>query len=134
VSGPSEDAIVREASAAGMPAAEAARLLGASEWPQLLRSPAGEAVGRSLGPAGVAGELRARRRCGICGHPLHWSAAPVVLSIGGAPRRVRHLPHVAACSCGYAGPGVLPAWLEALERHCAANPGEHEVDALRAWP
>lgn len=134
LSTPAEDEIVREASAAGMPAAETCRLLSASEWPEILRSPAGAAVRHSPGPAGVAAELRARRRCGVCGHPLHWTVAPVVLAVAGTPRRIRHLPHVAACSCGYAGPAVPPDWLSALERHCAAHPDEAEVDALRAWP
>jgi hypothetical protein len=137
LSGPGEGeeaAILEALRAAGLPPAAAEALLGQSEWPALLASAAGPAVRRSLPPARIAAELLGRRRCGVCGHPLHWSAAPLLVTVGGRPRRVSGVPHVAACSCGYAGPALDPAWLGALERHFAAHPGAAAADGDAVWP
>jgi len=101
----------------------------APDWAALLEGPGGAALRAGLTPAELADLLAARRRCAICGHPLHLVVADALFECGGRPRRIRHLPHIPACSCGYAAQIVEPRWASALEAHFVRHPEAATADA-----
>lgn len=119
--------LVHHLQAGGLAPAEAERRLQDNEWWGVLRA-AGAAVLRAYAPGDVAEEVLVARRCATCGHPLHRTAADLPLPIAGQQRVIRHLPHFAACSCGYAQP-LLDAWsMRALLRYLRDHPRDTVID------
>ncbi len=112
----------------GMGRDEAMARLAASEWPALLASGAAPAVGAAVDPDTAAAGILRGLRCEVCGHPLHWSAAPVTVACGDRTRRVRNVPHIAACSCGYAQRVIGEGWLRALGAYFGEHPDAIEAD------
>jgi hypothetical protein len=120
--------VAAELARRGAPPEDAARLLNAHPWWEaLLTSPSAVLHGHT--PDQVAGEVQTARRCAVCGHPLHRAAGDVLVPAAGASRRVRRLPHIAACSCGYSDLLVDAPWAAALAAYFARHPERREVDA-----
>lgn len=114
--------------ARGLARGEAQQRFEQDQWWAVLLS-AGPAVMAAYTPEQFAEEVLRERRCAICGHPLHMSSEDLRLPIRQRPRLLRHVPHTAACSCGYAQPRLDDRWLAALNRHARAHPTDIIIDA-----
>ncbi len=121
--GATVEAVVSHLERAGWARDDARRGLRELGWEALLPAVAGD-----LTPEAVADDLRRHTRCQICGHPLHQVVGDVDLRIAGVGRMARHLPHTAACSCGYARPLVPEVWAAVVGAYFRRHPEANEVD------